>query len=90
MSDRIALASPGVPIVVGAVLFVVPLPPTSMIGIGPIVLGVLLWAEESLGGRREGRVGEEEAEPTDWPPTVEPSRPADGAHSRQPERCAKQ
>ena len=65
MSDRIALASSGVPIVVGAVLFVVPLPPTSMIGIALIVLGILLWAVEYLGGRRERRVGEEEVEPTD-------------------------
>ena len=65
ISDWIALASPGVLIVVGAVLFVVPLPPTSMLGIGLIVLGILLWAVEYFGGRRERRVGEEEAEPTD-------------------------
>ena len=65
ISDWIALASPGVLIVVGAVLFVVPLPPTSMIGVALIVLGVLLWAVEYFGGRRERRMGEEEPEPTD-------------------------
>lgn len=65
ISDWIALASPGLLIVVGAVLFVLPLPPTSMIGIALIVLGILLWAVEYFGGRRERRAGGEEAEPSD-------------------------
>lgn len=65
MSDWIALASPGVLIVVGALLFVVPLPPTSMIGIALIVLGILLWAVEYFSGRRRPRMGEEEPEPSD-------------------------
>ena len=65
ISDWIALASPGVLIVVGALLFVVPLPPTSMIGIALIVLGILLWTVEYLSGRRQPRIGDEEQEPSD-------------------------
>lgn len=53
ITDWIAWTSPGVLIVVGAALFVIPLPPTSMIGIGLILLGVAMWVVEYVGGRRD-------------------------------------
>ena len=53
LTDWIAWTSPGVLIIVGAALFVLPLPPTSMIGIGLIVLGVVMWIVEYFGGRRD-------------------------------------
>lgn len=53
ITDWIAWTSPGVLIVVGAALFVIPLPPTSMIGIALIVIGVAMWLVEYWGGRRE-------------------------------------
>jgi len=65
ISDWIALASPGVLIVVGVVLFVVPLPPTSMIGMGLIILGTLFWVAEFLGSRRERLTEAEEPDIAD-------------------------
>jgi len=61
--EWVAWLSPGVLILVGAVLFFIPLPPTSLIGIVLIVVGAVLWIadyvgrgeEEELESRRRGR-----------------------------------
>ena len=51
----VAWLSPGLMIVVGAVLFFIPVPPTSLIGIGLIVVGAALWLIDYFGGEERGR-----------------------------------
>lgn len=54
LTDWVAWLSPGVLILVGLALFFLPLPPTSMIGIGLVGAGVLLWIVDYVGSRRSG------------------------------------
>lgn len=54
-SGWVAWVSPGLLILVGAVLFFVPAPPTSLIGIGLIVVGAALWLIDYFGGELRGR-----------------------------------
>ena len=51
----VAWLSPGLMILVGAVLFFIPAPPTSLIGIGLIVVGAALWLIDYFGGEERGR-----------------------------------
>ncbi|MFB6170476.1 MAG: hypothetical protein ABEJ06_04940 [Haloarculaceae archaeon] len=51
-------------IIAGVVLFLIPAPPTSLIGIALIVLGAILWLVDYFGGdvgrgRREAEVESE-------------------------------
>ena len=57
----VAWLSPGFLILVGAVLFFVPAPPTSFLGVGLMVVGAALWLVDYFGGEERGRVAEPEA-----------------------------
>lgn len=68
-SGWVAWLSPGVMILVGAVLFFIPAPPTSLIGIALILIGGVLWLVDYFGGdrrewsaRRRRRAHEEDVE----------------------------
>lgn len=54
MTDWVAWLSPGVLVLVGLALFLLPVPPTSMIGIGLVILGAVLWVIDYFGDRRGG------------------------------------
>jgi len=58
----VAWLSPGFLILVGAALFFIPAPPTSLIGVGLMVVGAALWIVDYVGGEERGRVTEPEAE----------------------------
>lgn len=51
----VAWLSPGLMILVGAILFFIPAPPTTLIGTGLIVVGAVLWLVDYFGGDRRGR-----------------------------------
>ena len=51
----VAWLSPGMMILVGAALFFIPAPPTSLIGVGLIIVGAGLWLIDYFGGERRGR-----------------------------------
>lgn len=53
--EWVAWLSPAALILVGAILLFVPLPPTSMIGIVLVFVGVILWIVDYFGGEREER-----------------------------------
>jgi len=57
----VAWLSPGFLILVGAALFFIPAPPTSLIGVGLMVVGAALWIVDYFGGEERGRVTEPEA-----------------------------
>ncbi|QLG64175.1 hypothetical protein [Halorarum salinum] len=59
LTDWIAWLSPGVLVLVGLALFFLPVPPTSMIGIALIVVGVALWVLDYVGVRGAGGGGDE-------------------------------
>jgi UPF0716 family protein affecting phage T7 exclusion len=65
--EWVAWLSPGTMIIVGGVLFFIPVPPTSLIGVSLIILGSVFWlvdyfgGEEGVGtGRTSGGAGYEE------------------------------
>jgi drug/metabolite transporter (DMT)-like permease len=66
--DRVAWLSPGMMILFGAILFFIPVPPTSLIGIVLMFAGALLWLVNYLGGSAEesgsSDAGTEDAEAT--------------------------
>lgn len=51
-------------ILVGAILFFIPAPPTSLIGIALVLVGAVLWLVDYFGGERGGRreIGRDEME----------------------------
>ena len=57
----VAWLSPGFLILVGAVLFFVPAPPTSLLGVGLMVVGAGLWVVDYFGREERDRVAEPEA-----------------------------
>ncbi|WP_144903968.1 hypothetical protein [Halobellus captivus] len=68
--EWVAWLSPGMMILVGAVLFFIPAPPTSLIGIALIIVGAVLWLVDYFGrdepDEREamrGGMGNEDPEP---------------------------
>lgn len=50
----VAWMSPGLMILVGAILFFIPAPPTSLIGIALIIVGAILWLVDYFGGETRG------------------------------------
>jgi len=67
--EWVAWLSPGMMIIIGAVLFFIPAPPTSLVGIGLIIAGAVLWLvdyfggdEPVTGGTMRGGLGEEDVE----------------------------
>ncbi|MFB6164041.1 MAG: hypothetical protein ABEJ31_02685 [Haloarculaceae archaeon] len=63
LRDWIAWLSPGLIILVGVVLFFIPAPPTSMLGIGLILVGAVLWIVDYFGGESSEPTGRREVEP---------------------------
>lgn len=62
--DWVAWLSPGIMILVGAVLFFIPLPPTSLIGIALILVGAILWLVDYFGPDEPADESFEEPEET--------------------------
>lgn len=52
--EWVAWLSPGLLILAGVVLFFIPAPPTSLLGIALILVGAVLWLIDYFGGEREG------------------------------------
>ena len=52
----VAWLSPGLMILIGAVLFFIPAPPTSLIGVGLVIVGGALWLIDYFGGEERGRI----------------------------------
>ncbi|WP_336024832.1 hypothetical protein [Halobellus salinisoli] len=48
--EWVAWLSPGMMILVGAILFFIPAPPTSLVGIALIIVGGVLWLVDYFGG----------------------------------------
>lgn len=56
--EWVAWLSPGLMVLLGVVLFLIPAPPTSLIGIALVVVGGILWLIDYFGGE-SGRGGRE-------------------------------